>query len=245
MTQEQRDRIRSFNHLNQLDNAVQMHNLNLAFESYARARQARDEYQRLNHLHYALDDRFVNDRQRAELAREMARLERRGLWNPDNPSNLPWFDDNTTLQIRIQVEQQGVIVRCSVEWSTGSIWDPPLMINVTLERDSPTCFHSHVPANPDVERHYSVVHMGVCERSVPDWGYRTAAIFSKIHGRRCWLVTEQPFWTNTDTGSYLDRIWDPIASDPDYQILNAAYKVGQEGRDYGVSNRVRIRLEQI
>ena len=88
MTQEQRKRIRAFNHLNQLEYAGQMHNLNHALESYARARRARDDYQRIYHLHYTLDDRFVNDRQRAELAQQMARLERQGLWSPDNPASL-------------------------------------------------------------------------------------------------------------------------------------------------------------
>jgi len=222
--------IRAWNRENQLDGATQNSNLNHAFESYAKARTARDEYQRIQTIHDLTDDRFANTRVKAELAQEMARLRREGLWSPDRPWHERWYDDATTLNRRIAVEQQGIIVRCYVEWSTGSIWDPLLMINVRLERDYPTDFPSHVPKNPDTERHYSVVHMGECERSVPNWGYHTAELFKKIHGRRCWLVTEEPFWDNSDTGISLDPRNDPIASDPDFRILNAAYKPGQ-GRE--------------
>ena len=64
-----------------------------------------------------------------------------------------------------------------MEWSSGSVWDRLLMITVALEKDSPSYFPTHVPNNPDVERHYSVVHMSDCERQVPNWGYRTSQIF--------------------------------------------------------------------
>ena len=183
MTSRTLNRILTFNEDNQLEVEDQLRNLNLAFESYAKARRARDEYKRIDDLRYAMDDRFVNARKKAMLAQKMAELRREGLWSPDNPENLRWFDWNTTLARKNQVEQEGIIVRCAVEWSTGSIWDPLLMITVALERDYPSYFPSHVPQNPDVERHYSVVHMGECERSVPNWGYHTSEIFKHIHGR--------------------------------------------------------------
>ena len=40
-------------------------------------------------------------------------------------------------------------------------------------------------------------------------------------------MTDQPFWSMRDTGIALDPEYDPIASDPDFQILNAQYKIGQ------------------
>ena len=62
--------------------------MSLAFESYAKARHARDAYKRIDNVHYAMDDRFVNARQKAELARRMAELSREGLWSSDNPAHL-------------------------------------------------------------------------------------------------------------------------------------------------------------
>ena len=99
-----------------------MAQLNLAFESYAKARQVRDAYRKIDNLHYAMDDRFSNARQKATLAQRMAELRREGLWSPDNPEHLRWFDWDTTLARHIQVDQEGIILRCAVEWSTGSIW---------------------------------------------------------------------------------------------------------------------------
>ena len=118
MTSRTLNRLMIFNEDNQLDEEEQKRNLNLAFESYGKARQLREESKNIENLHYSMDDGFVNGRQKELYARRMAELRRDGWWSPDNPDDLRWFDTQTTLERTKQAALKGILVKCTVEWST-------------------------------------------------------------------------------------------------------------------------------
>ena len=116
-----------FNQDNALEEEDQKRNLNLAFESYANPRRLRDKYQK--HMRLA-DDRWNHGAVIARARARMAELERVGQWQPNNPEDIRGFDRATTLERKVQAGQEGILVNCTVEWSTGSVWDPLLMISV-------------------------------------------------------------------------------------------------------------------
>ena len=108
----------------------------------------------------------------------------------------------------------------------GIITNPLLVINVRLAQDSPTYFASHLPAQPGLERHVSIVHMHQAMQQIPHWGILSAFVFQRFHRRTLFFIPKSPHYKIFDPTMELDPIHDPIASDQAVRQLHTAYKEG-------------------
>jgi hypothetical protein len=70
--------------------------------------------------------------------------------------------------------------------------------------------------------------MAELEEQVPNWAYHATRVFQKSHGRRLYLIPEQPFYHIHEPTSHLDPNNDTIAIDQGIQILHNASKWWEE-----------------
>ena len=202
MAAERRQELIRWNRENGLNQDEQWRNVNHAFESYTRARRIydgsnlyRENYSRLRwDLFQQAEANMWQDK--------YDELER--TWPPERTWDEAWFDEETTKARKIEGEQLGIKVECEVEWSPGIITNPLLVIKVRLAQDSPTYFASHLPAQPGLERHVSIVHTHQAMQQIPHWGILSAFVFQRFHRRTLFLIPRSP------TIGYLTQQWSSI-----------------------------------
>ena len=90
-----------------------------------------------------------------------------------------------------------------MDWGTGLLGSPLLLINTRLTGDSPTYFPSHAPRQPGVERHVSICHMDEAKQ-VPNWADLVSQVFADYHNRVLWIIPEGPHHAPFDSGMHLD-----------------------------------------
>ena len=152
-------------------------------------------------------------------------------WGEDRTPEERWVSKDETLRRQAAAERLGILVRCTVQWGTGTPNNPLLMINTILSPRSETYFPTHAAKNAANERHLSVAHMNDLIHAFNDppgyWKELAKELFEMFNNREVVLFPE-PFYDEKDTAMTLDSLRDPLASNFLVQMLNSTYKPGQD-----------------
>jgi hypothetical protein len=113
--------LKAMNKSYQLSEDQQRHNVNVAYESYARARRIRDKAVKYQITRDRWDERFYQSERRKWIERLRTLI---GVWEPERPEKYRWLGWEETKERRIDADRYGILVNCEVDWSTDTVDNP-------------------------------------------------------------------------------------------------------------------------
>ena len=165
----------------------------------------------------------------------MTKYLRNDQWDPNSdwtnvrpvPDNRRFPNDQEYQDRKDALVQNGIIVKCRVFLSQWDPRNPSLQIRVTRVRSAtnPTWLSNRTEykRNP---YHITVGFLDPIKRHVPDWRFHLERLIRKFHLRTVHL---RVFGFSSGGNVYLDGTHDPIATDPDFQILHNPHRTRNDG----------------
>ena len=142
-----------------MTNDQQIKSINSALESYARAKHLLDRANGLWNLYErASNDRFGPQEEARIIYEQYQELVGPTTRARTKEERFYSHDWEFTKNRKVRADQVGIRVHCMVEWGTGIMTNPLLLLNVEVAEDSLAKFPTKQVQYEGAKRHVSIAH---------------------------------------------------------------------------------------